>query len=99
MKNPQLTSYLMEKNRSFCSKISNEARMPAFATSVQHSTWCPSQGNQAKKKRERERERRKRKETRDIQSGKEELKVPACRKHDLIYRQPQIAYTHTKPPH
>ena len=45
------------------SKISKKTRMPAFTTAIQHSTESSSQSNQARKK------------IKDMQTGKEEVKL------------------------
>ena len=61
--------------------------MPTLTTPIQHSTGSPRQSNQARKNKINK--------IKDIQNGKEEVKLSLSTDDIILYAENPIDYTHT----
>ena len=69
-----------QKLKSFSTKISNKTRMPSLTTPIQHSIGSPSHSNQTRK-------------IKDIQIGKEEMKLSLFADDMIVYMENPIDST------
>lgn len=73
MKNVQLMTYLMKKDRLLSPKIKDKTRMSAVTILVQHCTWGPSHCSKSRKRNKR------------CTSWKKEMKLPLFTIDVIIY--------------